>query len=227
MKRKIFLGSIFIIVGIGLLLQQIGFWDFGQVISTWWPLILIAVGVGNLFADSDSKTLGIILILLGAWFQMRELNIITHSIIRYFWPLLIIAIGISILLPRGSRNLDYKFSGKETTEDLVDNITLFSGVKTRNISKNFRGGSLTAIFGGIDMDLKDANISSGNASLNITVAFGGIDISVPPGWKVVVKGIPIFGGWSNKTNNINYVNLEGPVLTINCFVIFGGVDVKN
>lgn len=227
LKSKIVLGSIFIIVGIGLLLQQMEVWNFGQVISTWWPLVLIALGVGNLSEDSNSKTLGIILILLGLLFQMRELNIITHSIIRYFWPLVIIIIGISILLPRSSEKFHSKGSGKESNEDLIDHVTLFSGVKTKNISKSFRGGSLTAIFGGIDIDLTNASLSNDNAKIDMTVAFGGIDIKVPPDWRVVTKGIPIFGGWSNKTNSSNRVNPEGPVLTINCFVIFGGIDVKN
>lgn len=227
LKSKIVLGSIFIIVGIGLLLQQMGFWNFSQIISTWWPLIIIAIGVGNLSADSNSKTLGIILILLGLLFQIRELNIITHSITRYFWPLVIIVIGISMLLPRNSEKFHNKSNGKETNEDLIDHVTLFSGVKTRNISKNFRGGSLTAIFGGIDIDLTNANLSNDDARIDVTVAFGGIDIKVPPDWRVVIKGIPIFGGWSNKTNSSSYVNQEGPVLTISCFVIFGGIDIKN
>ncbi|WP_291634382.1 hypothetical protein [Clostridium sp.] len=39
--------------------------------------------------------------------------------------------------------------------DTVVNLAFFSGVKTRNVSKNFRGGSLVAIFGGIDLDLRD------------------------------------------------------------------------
>jgi len=41
-----------------------------------------------------------------------------------------------------------------------------------------------------------------------------------------VKGIPIFGGWSNKTSSKNYINPNAPVLTLHCFVAFGGVEIK-
>jgi len=227
LKSKFYVGIIFILIGISALFNQLGFWDFGNIISTWWPLILIGIGVSQLSRRPASKTSGIVIIVIGALFQMRELDIITVSLTKFFWPAIIIAIGVSMLLPKTHTKKNYEFTKDEIDEDVVDNLSLFSAVKSRNVSKNFRGGSLVAIFGGIDMDLREAHLLNENASMDVTAAFGGVNIIVPPEWKVVVRGIPIFGGWSNKTRGKNYVNPDSPVLTIHCFVAFGGVDIKN
>lgn len=77
------------------------------------------------------------------------------------------------------------------------------------------------------MDLREACLLNEGARMDVTAAFGGVNIIVPPEWKVEVKGIPIFGGWSNKTRGKDYVREEAPVLTLHCFVAFGGVDIKN
>mgnify|MGYP000545247364 CR=1 FL=1 len=49
---------------------------------------------------------------------------------------------------------------------------------------------------------------------------------VPSNWRVQVTGVPVFGGWSNKTNKVE-VDDNNPVLKINCLVLFGGMEVKN
>lgn len=227
MRSKFHLGIIFILFGLGVIFDQLGLWNFGSIISTWWPLILIGIGLSKLGRDSASKTSGIAFIAIGVFFQIRELNIFSFNLMRFFWPAIIIAIGVSMLLPKTLRKTNHEFIKKEIDQDVVDNLALFSGVKTRNTSKNFSGGNLVAIFGGIDMDLSNAVLTNEGASIDITAAFGGIDIIVPSDWIVVVKGIPIFGGWSNKTYNKNYVITDAPVLTLHCFVAFGGVDIKN
>lgn len=227
MKSKFSLGIVFILIGIVAIFNQLGFWNIGNIISTWWPMILIGVGINQLSKRSVSKTSGIVLLFLGVVFQMRELDIITVSLRKFFWPAIIIAIGISMLFPGNSTKRRLKFNEKEIDENVIDHLALFSGVKSRNISKNFKGGSLVAIFGGINMDLRDACLLNEGASMDVTAAFGGVNIIVPPEWKVVVKGIPIFGGWSNKTRGKKDVNSEAPVLTLHCFAAFGGIEIGN
>jgi predicted membrane protein len=234
LKSKVCLGIIFILIGVSAIFQQLGFLSLGNIISRWWPLILIGAGISQLSGKPVSKTSGIVLIVIGALFQMRKLDIITVSLTRFFWPAIIIAIGVSMLVPRNSAKKNYEFSKEdrefskvEIDEDMVDNLALFSSLKTRNVSKNFRGGSLVAIFGGIDLDLRDALLLNNGARIDVTSTFGGVNIIVPPDWKIVVKGVPIFGGWSNKTRGRNYENPDAPVLTLHCFVAFGGVDIKN
>ncbi|MCB2294942.1 cell wall-active antibiotics response protein [Clostridium algoriphilum] len=227
MKDKFYLGIIFILIGISVAFKQLGLWDLSNLIWTWWPLLLVGAGTRQLIRKPISKTSGITLLALGILFQMRELNIINVSLMSFFWPAIIIAIGVSLLLPKSLKKEDYEFSKKEVDQDVVDDLSVFSGVNSRNNSNNFRGGSLVSIFGGINMDLSNANLLNDAARIDVTAVFGGVNVIVPKNWTVVVRGIPIFGGWSNKTNSKNYDNPDAPVLTLNCFVAFGGVEIKN
>jgi predicted membrane protein len=227
MKRKALIGSLLILFGIGMLMEQLGFFDFGNLISTWWPMILIGVGLTKLTSRPVSKTSGIIVLLLGLFFQARALNLITLSIEELFWPIIIIGIGVSILIPSKSFNSGFKFDSKEINDSVVDKFSLFSTIKERNVSQNFRGGSLISIFGGIDLDLRDAIITKDGAKIDVTTIFGGMNIIVPSEWRIVLKGIPIFGGCSNKTHPNNSLNENSPVLVINYLAVFGGLDIKN
>jgi len=226
LKSRFYLGIIFILIGFSVVFKQLGLWDLSNFIWTWWPLLLIGAGILQLSKKPISKTSGITLFVLGTLFQLRELNIINVSLVKFIWPAIIIAIGVSLLLPRSFKKENYEFRKKEINQDVVDDLAIFSGVNSRNISNNFKGGSLVAIFGGIDMDLRDANLLNQGARIDVTAAFGGVNIIVPPEWTVIVKGIPIFGGWSNKTSSKNYINPNAPVLTLHCFVAFGGVEIK-
>jgi hypothetical protein len=44
-------GLVFIAVGVALLLDRVGYitFDLGDFLHTWWPLILIIVGLGMIF----------------------------------------------------------------------------------------------------------------------------------------------------------------------------------
>ncbi len=106
-----------------------------------------------------------------------------------------------------------------------DNKTVtvvFSGSELDFSGENFTGGKFTAIFGGIDCNLKTAIIEDG-AVVNVNAIFGGVDVIVPAGINVKVNSTSIFGGVSNKTSSFDG---ETNTLYINAVCIFGGVDIK-
>ncbi len=97
-------------------------------------------------------------------------------------------------------------------------------------SQDFQGGDITAIFGGIELDLTEANIQTNEATLAITAIFGGVEVRVPPNWQVAFRGAPIFGGVEDKTRTSRVVDPANPnlkVLVITGAVIFGGLEIKN
>lgn len=98
---------------------------------------------------------------------------------------------------------------------------IFSGSELDFSGEPFFGGRFTAIFGGIDCNLKGALIEDG-AVLKATAVFGGIDIIVPQGVNVKVSSTSLFGGVSQmQSNTTDYAN----TLYINATCIFGGVDI--
>ncbi|HZJ77180.1 MAG TPA: LiaF domain-containing protein [Clostridia bacterium] len=104
-----------------------------------------------------------------------------------------------------------------------DYFALFSSGEHINCSPDLVGGSATAVFGGLSIDLTGVNISK-NVYFQTNAIFGGVDIYVPTGMRVEVNGMAIFGGCDNLAPSIYDENL--PILTIKYFAIFGGVDVK-
>lgn len=220
MKGRVLFGIILVTLGLGIILDNLGLWDFSSVISIWWPLILVLIGAVNLVDKKSNRGGDIALMLIGIFILLYRRGIIGFNVLQFFWPALLIIAGIWILLGRN------KFPKNITvSEDFVDYFVLFSGLENNNVSKNFKGGRIFAAFGGVNLDLRGAFIEGQEAELEVFAAFGGVDIKVPENWRVVIGGIPLFGAWENKTR-VNQ-DILGPTLKIKCTVAFGGVEVKN
>lgn len=222
MKGRTFIGILLIILGAVFLLDRLEVVKFATFISMYWPVLLMAVGVNQLFSRGKSSSAAVILILIGLYFQLKNLDLLTSDLDKYFWPVLLIVIGVIILFG------NYKQGGIVKYKDnTINHFVIFSGLENKYVSKAFKGGSATAAFGGIDLDFREAELSKEGAFLELTAAFGGIQIKVPERWKVVVKGIPIFGAWENKAKFSGDGTENQPVLNIKCLVMFGGIEITN
>jgi predicted membrane protein len=100
-----------------------------------------------------------------------------------------------------------------------------SGVRRTLTSQDFKGGQLTAIMGGCEVDLRHASISGGTAVLDLFAFWGGIDIKVPQDWRVVVEGTPFLGGFEDKT--LQQPGDASKRLVIRGTVIMGGAEITN
>lgn len=219
MTSKSWIGFILIIFGFGFLLHQAGIWDFSEIASMFWPLILILIGVVQLANRSISSFSGIILIAIGGLFLLNQW--VDMNLAAFIWPLLLIVIGLTFIFSKigHGKRLD---SGRS-----VRVFTLFSGTEIRSQSKQFEGGNVTSIFGGAEIDLRDVVFSEKGAALEITALFGGVSVYLPEHVRIEVTGLPIFGGWEDKTRK--HVNHDGelPVLNVHCLTAFGGAEFYN
>jgi hypothetical protein len=80
------------------------------------------------------------------------------------------------------------------------------------------------LFGGVELDFREAVLTQREVTLNITCVFGGVDIKVPPGVRVIDSGMAIFGGRSIASGDPDDPN--APVIRLTGLTLFGGVDVK-
>lgn len=99
----------------------------------------------------------------------------------------------------------------------------FSGQKVKFDEELFTGADLTAVFGGVECDLRNAIIES-DVVINASSIFGGIDILAPSNVKVKTKSTSIFGGVENKSNTNGEENTH--TIYVNGTAIFGGVEIK-
>lgn len=224
-KRSIY-GILILAVGFLALAGSLGYVEIDQGLwYTFWPVILIAIGLVNLIDDPHNILFSGIMILLGVVFLLRNLGFEMFERFNFwevFWPVIIIFVGLQMLT---SKKIFSSHSNTGSGDDL-DVIRIFSGADVSVDSQDFSGGDIVTIFGGANVDLRGAGVLNKPARLDIVCIFGGAEVKVPEDWKVKVTGVPIFGGWGNKTSLKNKTGQ--PIdLEVSCVTIFGGMDVKN
>ena len=172
MSGRNVLAFILILIGSVILLNLFvdGF-TLGAVFSTYWPVILILIGGMTLLRTHSVPFGSLILLLVGAYFLLRNLGQLPDNATGIFWAVALIVAGLWIIVSRkvvkGKTSID---------EEQTSYFALMSGTDTRNISQNYKGGSAFAMMGGVDLDLRDAQLSEKGAYLDCTAIMGGIEI---------------------------------------------------
>jgi predicted membrane protein len=223
-SQRNWVGFLLIIIGILFILETFDFLDFGYAFARWWPLILIVIGFLKL--KGREKPWGAIMLGIGIVFLLANLDIIGWGDIWRLWPLVLILVGLSMVMRsrRQSRFWRLRAEG-ETSADFVRASAIFGGNEQRVVSTDFKGGDIMALFGGVELDLRQAKASSEGCTLNLTSLFGGIEILVPPNWDLVVTGTPIFGGIESRESVIDTKKKLDRVV-FRCTVAFGGIEIK-
>ena len=233
--RKIIFGLLLISAGVLLMLFNAGVLDpeYRHIIFSW-PMILVAIGFMNIFSRESWFT-GIMLFLVGGFFLIPHFLLFPGNFTHSFWPGLLIIIGIMIIIRRTffRHHFHHHFENHSTSEMkndagfiIINNV--FSGGKHKLPSTEFKGGKISNVFGGTELDLTQATLAQGTNVLEISCVFGGANVIVPPDWVVTLQVSTILGGFSDKRpiikNNTNSsTNRE---LIIKGSAIFGGGEVK-
>jgi len=215
-------GSIFIFIGIFWIMKNLGYLNFS--LREWWPLILIVVGLLNILNQRNILSFpGWLLVLLGSAFLLTTNDIIEWESILKFWPAILIFTGLSLLFETGKKKS--KSADMDEKDNYISGFAVFSGFNRKVTSKSFRGGNIFAMFGGSEIDLREAKLNPDGAVMEITAIFGGIELRIPDGWDVEVSSTALFGGVENKYRSEN--SGEDKPVRINAVAIFGGVEIKN
>ncbi len=231
--RRAVAGLLLIAAGVLLLLDLSDVLPFNlryYIIS--WKTLLIGIGLITM-ANSENRTTGIILVGLGLLFWMPELLDYRIRLSTVFWPGLLIGIGLIMLSRRGEadgRTQKHIFSGSNrqgvTDEDVIDELAIFGGGNTRITSQNFKGGKITAIFGGSDIDMKPALPAKEGCVIDVFTLFGGNKLIVSDDWQIKSEVVAIFGGFSDKRILTTDRNPEKTMI-VKGVVLFGGVEIKS
>lgn len=226
---KLILGLSMIFIGAIYSLDRLGYVD-ATTIFDYWPVILIAIGLGKIIQPgcSSSRFSGIVLISIGGLIMADRMDWMRVDA-EDFFPLVLVLIGLRIawhaLMPRQEMVAGDSMSTVSAT-------ALLGGATRTNNSADFRGGDLIAVMGGSTIDLRGARIVNGPAVIDAFAFWGGIEIKVPEGWSVSLKGIPLLGGFEDNTgkNAASGLGVDpGPrqELIVKGFAVMGGVEVKN
>lgn len=105
-------------------------------------------------------------------------------------------------------------------------MAIFSGTDRKGVWNPPRKLHTIAVFGGSDIDLRDARIPPGGMRIIAFALFGAVDIIVPDGVRVEASGGGIFGAFEGHDQPESYES-DAPVIRVEGAAIFGAVEVKH
>lgn len=213
-------GGFIVLVGLLLLLDTTGVLETRSLLL-YTPSLLVVVGLWALVGSGFRNLVGpVVLVGVGAAAQLVALGYATVDQLVVFWPVLIVAFGLSVVLGT------YRSRVRATDDAYSSLFAAFGGVERRNTSKAFAGADLTAIFGGAELDLRDAELTDRPVTVNAVALFGGADVIVPRDWNVRMEVLPVLGGASDERPRREDRHEEVD-LVVTGFTAFGGVSVTD
>jgi predicted membrane protein len=217
---QLVMGLLIIVIGLLFTLENVGLLEAHDYLK-FWPAGLIAIGLVKLWQGGSGTFMGSIFVFAGVWLLLESMGIVTMSLWN-LWPMLFVLIGGSMVW-RG-------LYGRRVEENPLDShstvsaMAVLAGVNRRSNAKTFRGGDLTAVMGGCQIDLTQATID-GEAVIDVFAMWGGIELRVPENWSVSGRVTPLLGGYEDKTHPAP--DATNQRLLVRGFVIMGGVEIKN
>lgn len=221
---RAFLSIVVVALGGVLLLKNLEIinisWDIFW--GTVWAAGFVLSGLVNIF-NYRNKTAwiwGLLLVAIGVLIGLNSYGIVDVSIWKVFWPVVLIAAGLAMMFntsPKSvkrSKKLDKDGAGNEK-------IACFWGEEDA-VKGDYTGGSLVAIFGGVDLDLRQAKIKDGSV-IEIFTFCGGVNITLPDDVIIENEVRGFLGGTDDKTlpkdSAKKTLHLKGEC-------ILGGLEIK-
>ena len=243
----IWTGLIILIIGVAALLKAVmvplPYWLFT------WPMILIIIGFISGIKCGFRNFSWLFFILIGGAFLTGYI-VPDIEYKKFIWPSVLILIGLAFILrPRrrrwynendtvasteekkttgtsGIEEADVIDESQNSSEDILDTTSIFGGIKKNVLTKNFKGGDITNIMGGTELNFSQADIK-GEVILDMTQIFGGTKIVVPADWDVKSDIVAIFGGIEDKRSLENISINPSKVLLLKGTSIFAGIEIRN
>ncbi len=242
-RGRRFTGMFLLLIGAVLIIHRAGLVAFPPWLLSW-GILLILVGIFSAIRNRFHGGFWAFALLFGAFLVARDLNP-DLRLEKFTAPVIIICVGLAFILrprrrqwrncgpgaPAVADNREERVTSDDgpaytDRRDVVDVTSVFGGVKKIYLSKNFRGGEVTAVMGGAEIDLSQADFT-GQVRMDVTCVMGGAKLIVPSSWDVQSEITAIFGGVDDK-RQISGIQMDpGKVLILEGTAFFGGIEIRS
>ncbi|HBE41444.1 MAG TPA: hypothetical protein DDW27_09610 [Bacteroidales bacterium] len=226
-NHKVLIGVVLVLAGLFLILRNTGiFPGFIDNVIFSWQMLLVVIGLVMTLGATE-KTAGIIVMAVGGFFMIPLIFRETFHMYNMFWPAIFIIVGILFIVSK-RRTWGRSTTKGMTGDDYIDYVNVFSGGERQVVSQNFKGGRISAVFGGTELDLTKAKLAPGRNEIEIACVFGGATLIVPDTWYVTIEVTPVLGGFSDSRKLSPGRTVDSTSqLVIKGAVVFGGGEVKS
>lgn len=166
---------------------------------------------------------------IGTYFILPLTGIMQTVPIEKMWPLIIILLGIAILFGSGFKKKQKKtYMSTHTVNDETFDITTIMGGDNRQISSyDFKGGKITTVMGGVELDLTNCYLSKEGCVIILDVVMGGVSLKISREWNIQSEIMPIMSGIEDEDRYSNNVHID-PAATVilRGTVVMGGIEIK-
>ena len=219
-KQRNWTGLVLVVLGLAFLLRNLNLLPLPSVFFSW-KALLIMIGVVGISLGIRE---GFVPLMIGALFIfIYDILGLHYFSFRELWPLGLVLAGIVLLLRHRKSNLTTDANSPE-----IDGMAIFSSLEKKVTSQVFTGGKATAIFGGIDIDMRPATLSATSNIIDLLTLFGGSSFKVPLDWTVNVSQLTVvFGSFEDHRMIDKYQTDPHKVLHIKGLILFGGGEITN
>jgi predicted membrane protein len=232
-RKRFGFGLIILVIGLLILLKQFGF-EYLMPIRSFWPFVLIIIGVILGLKNNFRSPAPFILIMIGLAhaipsfsFEIGDTTVYSRKLVA---PIILIGAGLFFLLV--SRKKKSFMPGHEprvtSNENYLNKEVIFGGAKEIVTSKEFTGGDITTVFGGADINLTQADTTAQTVEIYVRTVFGGCEIIVPSHWDVKNEMFVALGSVEDqRTLRVTDASVERKTLILKGFCVFGSVEVRS
>ena len=219
--RMVF-GTSVLLLGLLLTLDNFGVLEARRFIRLW-PVLFIGLGLAKLSHGWNAATRrgAAFLILVGTALLLVNLQIVEG---RRVFALFLLAFGAVILWRAARAPKPVEPPPSVDPSRVLEVSSLMGSVQRGMTTQDFRGGSVSAVMGASEIDLRKASIEAEEVVLDAFAVWGGIEIRVPPDWTVESRGVAVMGAFEDSSRRPDDGRKK---LIITGYAVMGGVEVKN
>lgn len=232
MKSKSFFGVLLILAAVLLVMERFNVLEgLGLKAGMVFPVFFLVVGLSLLIRDRNILLGGIV-----AWLSAVALadNWLPWAD-KLALPGILVVIGLELLFGHLFKSLPFRKGAQSDQSgqsgqsarfaegaDSLSAFAAFGGVERRIQSQDFKGGSITAMFGAAEIDLTEVVLKQ-DAVLELNAYFGGIELRLPAGLRVRSEVNGVFGGVEHKRREAP--GATGPILILRGTAFMGGIEI--
>jgi hypothetical protein len=213
---RAFFGLAVLLIGGILLAQNLGVIKQIEWKMVWggiWSAAFVLAGLAAII-NRKNWIWGIVLLAIGVSSALQTFGVVDINIWKLFWPAILMFVGVSVLFDMGT--------GKAKKQTSNSNIqAIFYGEEAKNDGE-YTGGAISAVFGGVELDLRKADVKDGT-EIEVFAFCGGIELHLPSDVIVENRVRGFLGGSEDKTRSDEKAKRK-VIIKGDC--ILGGLEIR-